>query len=219
MPACCEHTQWPHVAGKEAEAPGPATVRTCAQRPRPGFPGGLRGRTIKARLPAEALSKSDCDLFGLVTIKVWGDSYLSDAGPWQIDWTVQERTVPLTSGRARAESRILPPAPDPKGRALAQGSASPPAAGRRTLPARMPSLGWSIRAAAWRPFRDFRSLATPSHQVPGRSSNLRSGRVALQVTYTGGSTLLKIILSGSTRVIYQRDRLEVFIFFLSTDKW
>lgn len=32
-----------------------------------------------------------------------------------MDWAVQQRTVPLTPGRAGAESRILPPAPDPKG--------------------------------------------------------------------------------------------------------
>ena len=59
---------------------GPGALK-CAQRPRPVFSGGLEGRAIKAWLPAEALRKSDCDLFGLVTIQVWGDSYLSDAGP------------------------------------------------------------------------------------------------------------------------------------------
>lgn len=59
---------------------GPGALR-CGQRPRPVFSGGLKGRAIKARLPAEALRKSDCDLFGLVTIQVWRDSYLSDAGP------------------------------------------------------------------------------------------------------------------------------------------
>lgn len=41
------------------------------------LPWGSEGWFIKSELSAEVLSKSDSDLFGFVTIKVSGDSYLS----------------------------------------------------------------------------------------------------------------------------------------------
>lgn len=76
----CHRSQGPPVAGREAEAPGRARSADVHAKAMASLPWRSGRRAIKARLPAEALSKSDCDLFGLVTIKVWEDSYLSDAG-------------------------------------------------------------------------------------------------------------------------------------------
>lgn len=73
------------------------------------------------------------------------------------NWAVQQRTVPLTPGRAGAESRILPPAPGPKGAPVAaEGRVSTCVAGP-----------WQPRCPLWAPGvpppgqsgREFRSLS------------------------------------------------------------
>lgn len=92
-----------------------------------------------------------------------------------MDWTVRERTVPLTRGRAGAEGRALPPAPDPLGASRRQARLHL----RPGALSRLEGLGLDAGLSAEGPAP---SPAAPSPQVPGRSPNLRPGRVALEVT-------------------------------------
>lgn len=196
---------------------------TISQRPRRVSPGGLGGRAIKARLPAETHSKSDCDLFGLVSIKVWGDSYLFDTGPWQIGQCKKGQSLwpQAVLGRKVGTSHLLL-AP---GGAHAQReriftcgreAAALPAPASQGALSRLegfvllpPGLQGRFPLTLWRhllpSFWDGHQIWDPA-RLPCRWPSTPEG-----------STWIKVVWSGSIRVIYLRGRLEAF--FLSADKW
>lgn len=141
---------------------------------------------LKPSCPLEALRKSDCDLFGLVTIQVSGRQLFIRCGSLT-NWLGSAREDnPSDPGRCWGGKRNPPTCSLPRAaRTSAEMRISTcgcAAASYPPQPARIPSPGWRglgcSRQALSREI-SAPSAAEPSPQVPGRSPKLRS---ALQVT-------------------------------------
>lgn len=177
----CHRSHWSQVAGEEAAAPGRARgAEVCA------VAAVWEAEPLKPGCPLEALRKSDCDLFGLVTIQVWGRQLFIRCGSLT-NWLGSDREDnPSDPGQCWGGKRDPPTCSLPRAARTSVEMRIPTcgcaAASYPPQPARIPSPGWRglgcSRQALSREI-SAPSAAEPSPQVPGRSPKLRS---ALQVT-------------------------------------